>query len=183
MRYNPEKDLKCDFCSSKEVTDVFPCSDFEAPKHKLAPVNIFQGAWFACKACSKLVENNQMDLLIIRATKKFPKEARHLAKAYLKIVYITFFSLKKPGRKVSPGDTFEAEIAQTRDPCMVQNCSNQTKLEVRWEKYPENTPFSYIRVCIPCARRKLNLSIEESPFEHPKTRPLTPKDTYYRGLE
>lgn len=65
----------CDFCSSREVFQVYMAEDFTAVELAApdgSPVYLNStGGWAACRQCSKLVEAEQWDELVERCLRTF----------------------------------------------------------------------------------------------------------------
>jgi hypothetical protein len=57
----------CDFCSSKDITKVYPCKSFKVAGIEMFGVDVFsRNEWDACAICTALIESKSWSELMER---------------------------------------------------------------------------------------------------------------------
>jgi hypothetical protein len=66
-------EMVCDFCSSPDVSWMFPASDFEMYREQgeVSKIHISEGEWAACEICHHLIVQELWDDLERRAIANF----------------------------------------------------------------------------------------------------------------
>ena len=86
--------MLCDFCSAPDPTWRYPAESFTVPD--LAP-SASKGDWAACDRCSALIEDEDVDRLILRASIAAHRRSRgviatSVVRKALREVYREFFA-------------------------------------------------------------------------------------------
>lgn len=115
----------CDFCHDPSPKFTYPCRDFGLviPGHA---THTSRGPWFACVACSDMVEACDHAGLLHRAVQatldampekianiRESAKALMVIEAYLGKLQDAFFLGRDSRHKIGPGDLFEAHVDQS----------------------------------------------------------------------